>query len=323
MEKVVPFRTGYGSGLCAAWYDGSFLFVLFRLSSGADGHVSGTVDYDVFGKPVMETGVFAGSAGGSGGISALVFAYAGKPYDSVTGLSDYGFRDYAPTLARFTTVDPIRDGSNWYAYCNSDPVNYVDAWGERPLTTEEITFATKILGTSINGTTIDYAGIEVVETVPPRGKLWVLAFSLKLPSSIAGMVVDDMQDPTRGASLPGGIIYLPGNTSSSLARIIHEIFHQCQYASNQDAFARVVNEQIAASMNGSDPYDYNSNNIGQITTLWDITTIEGQAQYIEDFIDLYLYQKGIQPFDQDTKDRANVLYNSGIRSQAVCEVRNS
>ncbi len=91
--------------------------------------MSGTVDYDVFGEPVTETGVFAGSAGGSGGISALVFAYAGKPYDPVTGLSDYGFRDYASGLARFTTVDPIRDGSNWYAYCNSDPVNYVDAWG--------------------------------------------------------------------------------------------------------------------------------------------------------------------------------------------------
>ncbi len=98
-------------------------------SSGADGHVSGTVDYDVFGEPVTETGVFAGSAGGSGGVSALVFAYAGKPYDPVTGLSDYGFRDYVPGLARFTTVDPIRDGSNWYAYCNADPVNYVDMWG--------------------------------------------------------------------------------------------------------------------------------------------------------------------------------------------------
>ncbi len=34
-----------------------------------------------------------------------------------------------PGLARFTTVDPIRDGSNWYAYCNADPVNYVDMWG--------------------------------------------------------------------------------------------------------------------------------------------------------------------------------------------------
>ncbi len=102
---------------------------LDTLSSGADGHVSGTVDYDIFGESVTETGVFASSSGSSGGISALVFAYAGKPYDSVTGLSDYGFRDYAPILARFTTVDPIRDGSNWYAYCNSDPVNYVDAWG--------------------------------------------------------------------------------------------------------------------------------------------------------------------------------------------------
>ncbi len=122
MEKVVPRGTGNCSGLCAAWYDGSFLFVLFRLSSGADGHVSGTVDYDIFGEPVTETGVFAAN-------STIVFAYAGKPYDSVTGLSDYGFRDYAPTLARFTTVDPIRDGSNWYAYCNSDPVNYVDMWG--------------------------------------------------------------------------------------------------------------------------------------------------------------------------------------------------
>lgn len=32
-------------------------------------------------------------------------------------------------FARFTTVDPFRAGSNWYVYCNSDPVNYVDAWG--------------------------------------------------------------------------------------------------------------------------------------------------------------------------------------------------
>ncbi len=94
----------------------------YMLSSGADGHVSGTVDYDIFGEPVTETGIFAAN-------STIVFAYAGKPYAPVTGLSDYGFRDYAPTLARFTTVDPIRDGSNWYAYCNSDPVNFVDMWG--------------------------------------------------------------------------------------------------------------------------------------------------------------------------------------------------
>ncbi len=30
---------------------------------------------------------------------------------------------------RFTTVDPIRDGANWFTYVNNDPVNYVDLWG--------------------------------------------------------------------------------------------------------------------------------------------------------------------------------------------------
>ncbi len=57
------------------------------------------------------------------------FGYTGKALDSVTGAYDYGFRDYAPTLGRFTTVDPIRDGKNWYAYCGSDPINYVDILG--------------------------------------------------------------------------------------------------------------------------------------------------------------------------------------------------
>ena len=34
-----------------------------------------------------------------------------------------------PELGRFTTVDPIRDGMNWYVYTGNDPVNYVDLWG--------------------------------------------------------------------------------------------------------------------------------------------------------------------------------------------------
>jgi RHS repeat-associated protein len=58
--------------------------------------------------------------------------YTGKPYDVVTGLYNYGYRDYKPEAARFTTVDPVRDGSNWFAYVNNDPVNWVDPWGLYP-----------------------------------------------------------------------------------------------------------------------------------------------------------------------------------------------
>jgi RHS repeat-associated protein len=75
-------------------------------------------EYDAFGKPYqgdLTTGMNLG--------------YTGKPYDTVTSMYNYGYRDYQPEAARFTTVDPIRDGANWFAYVNNDPVNWVDLWG--------------------------------------------------------------------------------------------------------------------------------------------------------------------------------------------------
>lgn len=80
-------------------------------------------EYDVFGKPYGE--------------SISDYAYTGKPYDPVTGMYNYGYRDYVPQTARFSTIDPIRDGSNWFAYCNGDPVNFRDAWG---LSASDVTF---------------------------------------------------------------------------------------------------------------------------------------------------------------------------------------
>jgi RHS repeat-associated protein len=75
-------------------------------------------EYDAFGQP------YAGDLE-----SGMNLGYTGKPYDSATGLYNFGYRDYQPVAARFTTVDPIRDGSNWFAYVNNDPVNWIDLWG--------------------------------------------------------------------------------------------------------------------------------------------------------------------------------------------------
>src|SRR5512145_846983 len=57
------------------------------------------------------------------------YLYAGKPLDRITSLLNYGFRDYKPGVGRFTRIDPLRDGDNWYNYCGNDPVNFVDLWG--------------------------------------------------------------------------------------------------------------------------------------------------------------------------------------------------
>ncbi|MEE1000269.1 MAG: RHS repeat-associated core domain-containing protein [Treponemataceae bacterium] len=82
----------------------------------------GSVSYDIFGSPYQKTGSFLAD-------DSLDFGYLGKPYNADTELYDYGFRDYSPKIARFSTVDPIRDGRNWYSYVVNDPVNYVDLWG--------------------------------------------------------------------------------------------------------------------------------------------------------------------------------------------------
>jgi RHS repeat-associated protein len=82
------------------------------------GQLEERYEYDAFGKP------YAGDL-----TQGMNLGYTGKPYDTVTEMYNYGYRDYAPEVARFTTVDPIRDGANWFTYVNNDPVNWVDLWG--------------------------------------------------------------------------------------------------------------------------------------------------------------------------------------------------
>jgi hypothetical protein len=39
-------------------------------------------------------------------------------------------RYYDPALGRFISQDPARDGNNWYAYCDNNPVNTTDPTGK-------------------------------------------------------------------------------------------------------------------------------------------------------------------------------------------------
>ncbi len=82
--------------------------------------------YDAFGKTY------------EGALSSGERGYNGKPYNAITGHYNYGYRDYDPMTGRFATVDPIRDGMNWYVYTENDPVNHIDPWGLATEDTEYI-----------------------------------------------------------------------------------------------------------------------------------------------------------------------------------------
>jgi RHS repeat-associated protein len=63
-------------------------------------------------------------------------SYTGKQHDEVTGLTNFGARQYDPEIARFLNVDPVAFvesntmSFNRYLYVNNNPYKYVDPDGE-------------------------------------------------------------------------------------------------------------------------------------------------------------------------------------------------
>jgi len=112
---------------------------------GRHGNTEASYNYDaygvVYGRGAAERQIAAIPGRPTAFKRGTDYLYAGKRHDAATGLYDYGFRDYAPRLARFTSVDPIKDGRNWYAYVGADPVNRFDWLGLAAVEDGLLTFA--------------------------------------------------------------------------------------------------------------------------------------------------------------------------------------
>ena len=86
--------------------------------------------YDAWGKPLSKTGSMANTLG-----ALNPFRYRGYVYDEETGLYYLQSRYYNPEWGRFINGDSVlgKPGQlfshNSFAYCNSSPINFVDANG--------------------------------------------------------------------------------------------------------------------------------------------------------------------------------------------------
>ena len=105
-----------------------------------------------------EYDAFEGLVSGTGGeAESNVFRYNGQYTDEETGLIYLRNRYYDPSIGRFTQEDPIQSGTNWYVYCENDPINFIDILGllreanPRRDQTENVegTFVTKITAEKI------------------------------------------------------------------------------------------------------------------------------------------------------------------------------
>ena len=92
--------------------------------NAATGAVMQRLDYDAFGRVLLDTNP-----------GFQPFGFAGGLYDPDTGLVRFGARDYDPELGRWTNRDPVLflgGDTNLYAYVRNDPVNLVDTSGLGP-----------------------------------------------------------------------------------------------------------------------------------------------------------------------------------------------
>ena len=83
-----------------------------------------TVEYDSFGNVIAD----------SNSAFAVPFGFAGGLFDSDTGLTRFGYRDYDADVGRWTAKDPIGfegGDTDLYGYVIGDPVNGVDSEGEQ------------------------------------------------------------------------------------------------------------------------------------------------------------------------------------------------
>jgi RHS repeat-associated protein len=100
-----------------------------------------TKRYDAFGDDPTTTGPWQ-----------TRFDYGGAFGYQKDSESDYkllGHRYYDPEVGRFLTRDPVKDGRNWYSYCENMPTNCADPEGEELITIILIVGAAVLTGAGI------------------------------------------------------------------------------------------------------------------------------------------------------------------------------
>ena len=95
-----------------------------RLVSDPKGEVAVAKDFGAYGEPID---VFTREDVADKNVNKA--RYTGHVYDDMAGLYYAKARTYDPTDKRFTSLDSVIDGLNWYEYCRSNPLKYTDLTG--------------------------------------------------------------------------------------------------------------------------------------------------------------------------------------------------
>ncbi len=142
-----------------------------------NGTITSSRKYDVY-------GLVRGGTNPAGTSNHKFVGQLGHPSEDNTGLIYMRARYYDPATGRFGSEDLSRDGSNWFLYCESNPINFVDPSGRETLA--EISFS--------GGGTASIEGIS--NMTPARFMLWL--------AQRMGYTLRNLQWASKGGTVLGG-----------------------------------------------------------------------------------------------------------------------
>ena len=104
-----------------------------RYYTKATGQSFAELEYDAWGQPVSPNKLVNNDHGN------YVFAtFTGHIYDTTLDIYFAEARFYDAANRQWLAMDPVKDGLNWYQYCGSNPVLYVDISGQYYIAVKEI-----------------------------------------------------------------------------------------------------------------------------------------------------------------------------------------
>jgi RHS repeat-associated protein len=240
--------------------------------------------------------------------------FTGKQMDGETGLYYFNARYYAPELGRFVSVDPIKDGVNWYVYCRNNPLKYVDPSGERPISQDEINRITSLIGNTYYGDPFDISGINITITADTCSNPF---FNNNINLTHQSSMYFNLFAHEVFHTIQGQIYGIAGSIAKNLLGVITKII-----VGNGPGLDKNGNLEIFSNYDRYNRYDYD---IDRVTKLQNLD-IEAQADFIMDFFFWHdLYSKGakeITPGESllsHLQKYAKVLINSGFYSTTLSE----
>ena len=191
-----------------------------------DGEVSQHIEYVPFGEVFIEE---------RNNTWNTPYLFNAKEFDEETGMYYYGARYYEPRLSLWMSVDPLEEkyyNSSSYAYCNNNPIRFIDPDGRKLLFASGTTEAFNQKFRAAIMYLHEHNADGIIAQIDKSSTIIYITERVGEPSAFSETKKTIYWDPNMG------VLTSSDKKMSPTAVLNHEADHTLQYLKNPDKYAQ-------------------------------------------------------------------------------------